>query len=232
MRQGVRLDGGGAVEVLFLPFPRHGVLALQNEVHLVGAAALVRPEHHRVRRVRREALRREAVLVAQHLKVRAAAVQPLRQRNFVLQHEFLVGGELQGAVKRRRQPVVFGGDVQAQGLSGTEPEGPGSKKETGKHRRNTQQNIFHEKKKKGWTDLVAVDGALVCVLHQRHGLSRVLFVVTADKLSLRLRGIEVCQQIRRAVNGRRNVLSNTTQHNTTQHNTTQHNTQNTTNENG
>ena len=89
--------------LLHLARLRRGVA--EDHVHLVGASASVGAEHQRVRRVPVQRVGFERLLVGvQELEVRAAALQALLQRGFVLHDQTRAGVE--GLRQQRRDSVV------------------------------------------------------------------------------------------------------------------------------
>ena len=75
------------------PLRRDGVLVAQDEVDLVGRAALVGAEHHDVRRVGVQVLQVEAGGGSGELQVCATAFETLLKAHLVLQHEIVVGAD-------------------------------------------------------------------------------------------------------------------------------------------
>jgi len=69
------LGGGGSAQVLLLVLARLGVLVVEDEVDLVGVAALVGAEHDDVRGRVRELVLMQGLGVPQQLHVGATALE-------------------------------------------------------------------------------------------------------------------------------------------------------------
>ena len=100
--------------MLLLDGAVEGVLVAEDDVHLVGAAALIGAEHDGVGRVAVERLGGEVVRGGEELEIGAAAVEPILKGHLVLEHETLRGVE--GLREEGRDAVVTRGGVHVQAL--------------------------------------------------------------------------------------------------------------------
>mmetsp|Transcript_24073 Transcript_24073/g.62027 ORF Transcript_24073/g.62027 Transcript_24073/m.62027 type:complete len:324 (-) Transcript_24073:156-1127(-) len=80
-----------ARQVVLHPLATDWILELEDEMHLARPATLVRPKHDRVGRGLLKLGEVKACIHVQQLHVRAAALEPVLERDLVLHHERLLG---------------------------------------------------------------------------------------------------------------------------------------------